>query len=253
MRSFVGLLLGCRAVSAESRQLASPLGGLDAKVLIGRRATVGLALVEVLELRLLGVQVELAEAALGAADPVARLLLLDAHDADADVGDHAVVVKELGRDAVRVVLGRLDNAIAGVDELAKDAGRLTKEGIYLIDQVRAQVIYGTAALAHLGRALPVGGLLDLVSIKVCLKLDNATEGTLLDQLGCSSEIGIPTAVLVDTENTLLLSCQSDQLLCFSRGRHKRLLAKDMLAGIESLAGHLKVCRRGGCENDEIQL
>lgn len=94
--------------------------------MIGRAAG-RLALVEVLELGLLGVEVGLAEAALGAADPEARLLRLDAHDADADVRNHAVAVKQLRRDAVRVVLGLgADGAIAGVDELAEHAGRLAE-------------------------------------------------------------------------------------------------------------------------------
>lgn len=119
--------------------------------------------------------------------------------------------------------------------------------------MRAQVVDGAAALADFRRALPVGRLVGLVPVKVRLELDDAAQRALLDQLGGRSVVGVPPAVLVHAQHALLLAGQGDQLVRLGRGRHKGLLAEDVLAGLQGLAGEVKVCGRGGGEDDQVEV
>lgn len=233
------------------------LAGLAGGLVHGRQAAVVGALDSIsgicglsasAQLVLLRVEVELAEAALCAADPVAQLARLGAEGADADVDQQPGVVEELGGDGVgRLELGA---ALALVQQAAADGLGQAEEHVGLVDEVRAQVEEGAAAVGDAQLALPVGRRVGAVAVKVRVELDDAPELAVLDQVLGQQEIRVPAAVLVHADELARLVGNLGQLLGLGGGGHKGLLGEDVLAGLEGALGQVEVVvGRGGDDND----
>lgn len=121
------LINGSQAAISSALKAVSGIGGLSAGA----------------QLVLLRVEVELAEAALCAADPVAQLPRLGAEGADIDVDQQAGVVEELrGHGVGRLELG---TALTLIQQAATNGSGKAKEHVGLVDEVRAQIEEGAAA------------------------------------------------------------------------------------------------------------
>lgn len=236
------------------------LAGLAGGLVHGRQAAVVGALNSIASVRglsagaqlvLLRVEVELAEAALCAADPVAQLARLGAEGADADVDQQARVVEELrGHGVGRLELGP---ALALVQQAAADGLREAEEHVGLVDEVRAQVEEGAAAARDAQLALPVGGRVGAVAVKVRVELDDAAERALLDEVLGQQEIGVPAAVLVHADELARLARDVGQLLGLGGGGHKGLLGEHVLAGLEGALGQVEVVVGRGGDDDDVDF
>ncbi|TKW51054.1 hypothetical protein CTA1_9473 [Colletotrichum tanaceti] len=191
-----------------------------------------------LEVVLLRVERRLVERGLGAAHPEARLLRLDAHDADAHGDEQAVPVGQLRVHAVRV-LG-VEAAVALADELAVDRLGHAEEVVGLVEQVGAQVVEGAAALVHAQLALPRRRGLRAVAVKVGVELVDAAKDAVSHHLLDRQEVAVPAAVLVDADEAPVLLGDPDELLGLGDGGHEGLLDQHVLAGLERLLGEAEV-------------
>lgn len=203
------------------------------------------------QLVLLRIEVELAEAALCAANPVAQLVDLGAERADVDVDQQAAGVRQLrGHGVGRLELGA---ALALVQQPAVDRLREAKQHVGLVDQVRAQVEQRAAATRDAQLALPVGRRVGAVAVKVRVELEHAAQGARFDQVLGQQEIGIPPPVLVHADELAALLGNVGQLLGLGRRRHKGLLRQDVLAGLEGLLRQVEVVvgRRG--DDDDVDV
>lgn len=220
---------------------AAAVGALDAVARVGGLAA-GAQVV------LLGVEVELAEAALCAADPVAQLVDLCAEGADVDVDDEAVRVGQLGDDGVGGL--ELGTTLALVEQAAVDGLGQAEEHVGLVDEVGAQVEEGAAALGDAQLALPVGRGVGAVAVEVGVELEHAAQGARLDEVLGQQEVGVPAAVLVHADELASGLGNVGELLGLGGGGDEGLLGQDMLAGFEGLLGQVEVVvGRGGDDND----
>lgn len=236
------------------------LAGLAGGLVHGGQAAVGSALNSVsgvcglsagAQLVLLRVEVELAKAALCAADPVAQLGRLGAEGADVDVDQQAVVVEELRGDGVRGL--ELGAALALVQQAAADGLGQAEEHVGLVDEVRAQVEEGAAAVGDAQLALPVGGRVGAVAVKVGVELDDAAELALLDEVLGEQEIGVPAAVLVHADELARLGGDVGQLLGLGGRGHEGLLGEDVLAGLKRALGQVEVVVGRGGDDDDVNF
>lgn len=203
------------------------------------------------QLVLLGVEVELAEAALCAADPVAQLADLCAEGADVDVDQQAVVVEELRGDGVgRLELGA---ALALVEQAAAHGAGEAEQHVGLVDQVGAEVEERAAAAGDAQLALPVGGRVGAVAVEVGVELDDAAQLALLDQVLGQQEVGVPPAVLVHADELARLRGDVGELLGLSGRGHKRLLRQHVLAGLERLLGEVEVVVGRRRDDDDVDV
>lgn len=140
---------------------------------------------------------ELFEAALCAADPVAQLVDLCAECADVYVDEQAVRVCQLRDDGVRGL--ELGAALALVEQAAVDGLRKAKEHVSLVDEVCSQIKQRAAALGDAQLALPVGRGVSAVAIEVGVELEDTTEGARLNKVLGQQKVSVPAAVLVHAD------------------------------------------------------
>lgn len=191
---------------------------------------------------------ELFEASLCAADPVAQLVDLCAEGADVDVDEQAVRVCQLSDDGVRGL--ELGAALALVEQAAVDGLGQAEERVGLVDEVGSQIKQRAAALGDTQLALPVSWGVGAVAVEVGVELEDTTEGARLDEVLGQQEISVPAAVLVHADELPSGLGNIGELLGLGGGGDEGLLGQDVLAGLEGLLGEVEVVvGRGGDDND----
>ena len=198
------------------------------------------------------------EAALGAPNPEPGLLGLGAEDADADVHHQTCgLVVQLRVHGIRVV-GVHAGAFPLVEKTTEDGAGRAEEVVRLVDQVRAEIEDGAAALGDAKRGFPGrGGEAGTVPVEVGLVLEDAAQlGSTLgrrDETLDELEVTVPATVLIHADETTSLPGRGNQLIRLRRRRDKRLLREYMLPRLERSQRQVEMCvwRRG--DDDDVHF